>query len=228
MKISMKKFSFLILSILFVLVGGIFLHLDIFVANADDQNQPTQISSTQDFVNHFSQSENLSKSYILSNNLNFEDIDLSDVYSNWTNFTGTFDGDGHTISNLTLSSTKFGNYGLFPSINGATIKNLKIDGNVKYDLSENPRNVGILVGSASSSHIENCEIGGLIEGEYTKIYSSNEEDNFSFETNYPINLGGIVGNLSLCEIKNCVVYFQTNLILSQDVDDELNFGGIKI
>ena len=62
------------------------------------------------------------------------DIDLSE-YSNWTSigtssnkFQGTFDGQGHVISNLTrVDDTIRDCFGLFGYINNATIKNLGRD-----------------------------------------------------------------------------------------------------
>ena len=43
-------------------------------------------------------------------------------------FRGIFDGDGHTLSNLTITSAVAGNYGgIFPRANGATIQNFTVD-----------------------------------------------------------------------------------------------------
>ena len=56
-------------------------------------------------------------------------------------FAGTFDGDGHTISGLYINSDK-SNQGLFGLINGAEIKNLKVEGNVT---SSNRNNNNFLI-----------------------------------------------------------------------------------
>ncbi len=71
-------------------------------------------------------------------------------------FTGTFDGDGHTIT-LNLESEGYF-CAPFSYIGGATIKNLKTDGMVKGDM-----HCSGLVGSARSENlIENCEVAAEI------------------------------------------------------------------
>jgi hypothetical protein len=65
-----------------------------------------------------------SNKYILT-----ADIDLDEVA--WipiTNFSGVLDGDGHTISNLTVGTTLVNNQGLFGTmIDGAQVKDLTLD-----------------------------------------------------------------------------------------------------
>ena len=46
-----------------------------------------------------------------------------------TAYAGVFDGDGHTIRGLSINATT-ANQGLFSVINGATVKNLNVKGNV--------------------------------------------------------------------------------------------------
>lgn len=87
----------------------------------------------------------------------FTDIDLQGVA--WTplnggssaDYTTTLDGNGHTISNLTVSGTD--NVGFFSNFAG-TIKNLTISG---ANVSGNKR-VGILAGQASCFFMENVNI----------------------------------------------------------------------
>ena len=66
-------------------------------------------------------------------------------------YSGTFDGDKHTISGLQISATA-ANQGLFGLINGATIQNLKVSGEVSSTKSY----VGGIVGKVQSGTIENC------------------------------------------------------------------------
>ena len=85
------------------------------------------------------------------------DIELS---GDWTPFNpndgyvasayaGTFDGNGHTISGLSVNATA-ANQGLFGVINGATIKNLKIEGHV----TSSNNYVGGIVGKIQQGTIE--------------------------------------------------------------------------
>ncbi|MCL2510940.1 MAG: choice-of-anchor J domain-containing protein, partial [Bacteroidales bacterium] len=117
---------------------------------------------------------NLSAHYKLNN-----DIDLTeyleadgDGYAKWgvagwlpigtsttgNQFTGSFDGDGKVVSNLTINRTgTAGNYnGLFGYTNGATIKNLGVE---NCNITANAQ-VGGLVGYAVGSTITNCYTTG--------------------------------------------------------------------
>lgn len=69
-------------------------------------------------------------------------------------YSGTFDGNGHTISGLNVN---YGdkNGGLFCYVKSATIKNLTVAGSVTYSSGDGVAYGGI-VGGADSSTIENC------------------------------------------------------------------------
>ena len=72
-------------------------------------------------------------------------------------YAGTFDGDGHTIRGLSIDSSA-SNQGLFGWINGATIKNLQVEGSVV----SSGNYVGGIVGKAQSGTIENCSFTGTV------------------------------------------------------------------
>ncbi len=134
------------------------------------------------------------------------DIDLSG-YGNWvpigdyTNrFTGTLDGNGHIINNLTINGTA--NYqGLFGCIGaGGTVMNLGVSGSVIGHYS-----IGGLVGYNEGT-IENCYTSGSIYGTggssaagglagynnggaITNCYSSSDVDYTFFD----VRIGGLVG-----------------------------------
>lgn len=63
--------------------------------------------------------------YILENDIDCTDEVVTPLFDNLTQFSGSFDGNGHTISNVTLSTTS-GYSGLF-GYNAGTIKNLTIN-----------------------------------------------------------------------------------------------------
>ena len=119
------------------------------------------------------------------------DIQLSE---NWTPFApgdgyisnafgGTFDGNNHTIKNLTVTNGD----GLFASVNGATIKNLKVEGTI----SGTSANVGGIVGKTQGDvTITNCSFTGSVST--SKLGSSNAA-------------GGIVGrvNAGTLKVENC-------------------------
>lgn len=74
-----------------------------------------------------------------------------------TAYKGTFDGDYHTINGLKIDSTA-SNQGLFGAINGATIKNLKVNGSV----TSSNNYIGGIVGKVQQGTIENCSFSGTV------------------------------------------------------------------
>jgi len=109
------------------------------------------------------------------------DIDLSS-YSNWTPignanisgdltievedlnpFKGVFDGNGYTISNLTISASTGGIQGLFGNASGARIVNTAISNLSLSDADSSAS--GALIGRAVGCYISNCySTNGNIEG----------------------------------------------------------------
>ncbi|MGM8366174.1 immunoglobulin-like domain-containing protein [Virgibacillus sp. W0181] len=130
-------------------------------ANHANAASPTEIHSAADLDNV---RNDLSGDYVLKN-----DIDLSG-YSNWepigdgstfSRFEGTFDGEGHTISGLTITRPTEDNVGLFGYIqSSAEIKNVILTGvNV-----EGKENVGGLVGQVWRSNVANVTVQGNVKG----------------------------------------------------------------
>lgn len=100
-------------------------------------------------------------------------------------FSGVFDGQGHTISNLSIN-TGSAFYGLFYCVYGGTVKNLNVIGNVKTT----GNTAGGIVGKLQGGTVENCSFGGSVTA----------------SKNY---VGGIVGNIvtnkkAQSVIKGCV------------------------
>lgn len=71
----------------------------------------------------------------------------------WQSFNGTFDGAGHTISGMNVTTTELQSVGLFGYVRNATIKNIRISNSI---ISGNER-AGAVVGYAvRASRIINC------------------------------------------------------------------------
>ncbi|MBQ7347985.1 MAG: hypothetical protein IJW55_08510 [Clostridia bacterium] len=149
------------------------------------------------------------KTIYLANDLDMKDVEDFVPIGNDTGmdsdficwFAGTFDGQGHTISNLKVKASETGNanIGLFGVIEGATIRNLVLDYSLSYDGSSATARVAALAakgytrgGAAPATYlIENI----LVKGDF-----SNEND----------QAGGIVGvamgeNDQVSVIRNCTV-----------------------
>lgn len=100
----------------------------------------------------------LSGSYVLAN-----DITLSGEWTplgtETTPFTGTFDGAGHAIKNLVITSG-VDNVGLFSFTNNATLTNVLLPGvNVKGN-----KQAGALVGQAIGSKVSKVFVSGVVAG----------------------------------------------------------------
>ena len=79
-----------------------------------------------------------------------------------TPYTGTFDGQGHTIKGLYVNSASDTCVGLFGYLEGAAVRNLTVDGYVQG------RNAaGGIVGYASNAAIENCSNHCSVTGSST-------------------------------------------------------------
>ena len=106
---------------------------------------------------------NLSWNYILMADLNLN-VAPYNTDPGWepigVTFTGVFDGNGHTISNLFIDRTSI-NVGLFEQLTG-TVKNLHVEINSIDGLNQ----TGGIVGTVSSTgKIEHCSVtGGSISG----------------------------------------------------------------
>ena len=137
-----------------------------------------------------------------------EDITVTAPYAK--DFTGTFDGNGHTVTlNITASTP---NVGLFSKLaGGAVVKNLKVDGTVSgtegvasiaaqangatisgcincAEISATQRHVGGIVGKMGGGTVENCYNTGAISSSRTR----------------PINMGGIAGYVDGgASVENC-------------------------
>ena len=141
------------------------------------------------------------------------DIDLSGIHWKSTKFDGVFDGNGHTIKNLT------GENGLFSS--AEMVKNVKLE---NVNISSTKNEVG---GIAGSANITNCTItgkisstgnnvGGVVGYNYYRYpkycYSDVEVSGRSF-------VGGIAGWLNYSSATGCVS--------RGEVSGTSNVGGIS-
>ena len=116
--------------------------------------------------------ETLGKNYRLKADLNLKDTPFNGIGSAAQPFTGMFDGQGHTISHVTVNAPERENAGFFNVIKGATIRDLKlVDGEIT-----GKTNVGGLAGSTQvqldsddlSKNVANliggCSVSGTVTG----------------------------------------------------------------
>lgn len=119
----------------------------------------------------------MSHNVTLADDINFNDNKykiFSNNSSNWValdGYSGTFNGNGHTIKGLSVSPTS-GNVGLIGKLNaGGTIVNVNVEGLT----ATSGTNVGGLVGLNNGGTIGACSVTGAVSGSSS------------------INVGGLVG-----------------------------------
>jgi len=121
-------------------------------------------------------------------------------------FKGTLDGNGNAISGLTINRENMDFVGLFGYTDGATIKNLTINANVK-----GRNNVGIISGNAQNGTISNCFVEGNVVGVNNvggvTGYSTNETLSDCYSAANITGTGDYIGGISGRDgtVINCVV-----------------------
>ena len=163
--------------------------------------------------------ENPTGNYILMNNIQFSGGGFSQIggsnqiESNFFPmyiFSGVFDGNGYTISNM------YSYGGLFQNIYGS-VKNLSVNGVV---VSDTNNSIGGIVDNLSSGTIENCQFDGQVILNY---------NSWNFYERFAV--GGIVGTVNSGQINNCANY--GDVAVSYDQYEEISFetpvylGGIS-
>lgn len=142
-------------------------------------------------------------------------------------FQGTFDGNGHTIKNLTINRPDEDHVGLFGAVyDSAKIQNL---GLVDVDVTGND-DVGGLVGYAVGNSIEisNCFVTGSVRGEdfvggicgWNAVYAK-------ISNSYVDNIN-VVGNSLVGGITGCLYFFGhiSNCYASGSVTGNRDVGSI--
>ena len=110
-----------------------------------------------------------------------------------TLFQGTFDGNGHSINNVSITDgdSRYNRCGFWTELRNVTLQNFKITGT----LSCKNNNVGFIAAKASSSVFKNITIGSDISLKKTDVSTST---GFTFK----YNVGGCVGCSDKCTFQS--------------------------
>lgn len=132
-------------------------------------------------------------------------------------FTGTFDGNGHTISNLYINAKQDG-VGMFGLVGeGSAIKNLTLDNAIVTNSSAKYR-TGILVGKQTGGTIQNIKTtdsssvtggnvtGGIVGLASGQIMNCENRATVIAGSNTGTTTGGICGSYNTSTIKGCTNY----------------------
>lgn len=144
--------------------------------------------------------------YELKNDLDLAGQDWKPIgYDNENSFRGTFNGNGHTISNLTIKgfdkfefqkSIPYKYTGLFGYVYDATINNIKLENiNISYFAENDYTHTGGLIGYAyGKNNISNIDVSGQINLGTSFYYIQKEVLDLTCKQNQYI--GGIIGYAS--------------------------------
>ncbi|MBO9535701.1 YDG domain-containing protein [Herbaspirillum sp.] len=157
---------------------------------------------------------NLAKNYVLGSNIDAtatsgwnSNTGFTPIGNSTTNFTGNFDGLGHTISNLTSNRPTVGGIGMFGIVNGtAVIRNI---GLVNVSMTGHD-SVGGLIGANFGNTVSNSyatgavsagsatpgTIGGLVGFNSGAIRNSYATSSVNVAYSNNSYIGGLVGNNS--------------------------------
>lgn len=169
----------------------------------------------------------LSASYELTADIDGLDSVFAPIGDSLDPFMGTFNGNGHTISNLKIDEPKQSFVGLFGVVNYGTIENLKL-----YKANVNGASaVGALAGIAKDSKIHDVmSIDGFVSGVDSVgglagvLGWSGEDDGLVYQiastgmVSGRNSVGGIAGNITFVDLQNAFAI--------STVKGEKNVGGL--
>ena len=143
-----------------------------------DDEKPIEITTKEEFKNMVDDNDGI---YILKNDIDFGGDELSLFSSSTEPFKGTFNGDGHKISNVKLSTTSLSYYGLFGYTKNAKISNLTLENVTAESNGLGTFASGSLIGCAESTTVSNVTVKNV---NYSITVSSTGD----------VNIGGVVGS----------------------------------
>lgn len=129
-----------------------------FGGGAGTSGDPYQIATCAHLLEIDDTTANLSKSYLLTANINCTGVSITPMQNGSTYFSGVLDGGSKTISNVSLTCAS-ANCGLFSRLAGATVKDLTL---ASFTVSSTYDNVGALAGNSSGTvTLTNLVVSGV-------------------------------------------------------------------
>ena len=143
------------------------------------------------------------------NDINLTGGNWTPIGNNSKKYQGTFCGNGHTVSGLTIDSES--NYqGLFGSTDGAEIRSLHVEGNVTFGKDQSSAAYcGGIVGAATNTRLFDLHFKGSVSVGSRELENPNVNNQNS-------NVGGIVG------------YVNANTTIEQCSNEGSIMGGANV
>lgn len=167
-----------------------------------------KISSVSEFKNI---SNNLSGKYVLTKDIDFQNQELTPIGSGKA-FSGVLDGNGYSISNITLTSAN-GDYGLFVFNNG-TITNLTVE-SASISVTANVTTWLGIICTVNNGAISKVSVNGFISFHGTNI-NANE---ITFRA-------GLITATNNGQINNCVTQGNIAGSAGSGTLHVMTFGGV--
>ena len=162
-------------------------------------------------------------SEICGENVDGQSVSWTPIGSDSRPYSGTFNGDGHTISGLYIDNSTANNQGLFGCVYGGTVKNLNVSGTVS--------NVGAVGGivNVNSGRVENCTFSGSVKGSGVFVGGVVGNNGGTVENCY--NTGKVTGSSDYSYIGGVVGYSSggasvTNCYNTGEVSGGEDVGGV--
>lgn len=158
------------------------------------------------------------------------DIDLAGTsFQGIPYFQGTLDGNGHTVSGLSLSR-EGSDYGLFRYVGkSGKIRNLKVSGNV--ELTGSAENAGGIVG-VNSGILENCSFDGRVSSQNAAggICGLNKEDGIVMQCEASGTVRATNQTGGICGLNRGILQKCTNFstINNEDLKATLDLNGVDL
>ena len=203
---------------------------DSFTDGNGTYNDPYIISNGGEFayfislLNSDSSLEYFNKYYELVNNINFNNLILPSSSTN-SKFSGSLNGNGFTLSNITISSGYVEDdkniYSLFNSLESATIKYLNIE-----NVNINGTGYASLFGSSYNSIISNISIKNYIvngDSVYSSVFyiddlGSNKLTNINLSNISGSNMKQLIYNYKDASIDNIIYDTNTITLVDNNID----------
>lgn len=173
--------------------------------------------------------QNTSASAVLTADIELSGETWTPIGSESTPYTGTFDGQGYTISGMTIENAESYS-GLFGNVTG-TVKNFTVTGSITITGDKTVAKVGGAVGSLGTASAGGT-VSGVISGVNITVSAGND------------HIGGVVGSMpenSSPTVENCVYTGDINItvaagsvagvvgyIRTGTIQNCANWGGISI
>lgn len=193
----------------------------------DGDSVPYWIDSVDNFMVLVGDSSGWGAKYVLTGDIDLDGKTYTPIGNETTPFTGTFDGGGYSISNLTISGLAEKHIGLFGNLaksggSDPVITNINLeDYSISVESTES-QYIGALVGYGGNTAVSNCSsggtmtvgsvsstayIGGLVGysragSQNTECYSNGSIDLTGID-GVTVHVGGLIGYDWLTNTYNC-------------------------